>query len=94
MALNEENTINQLQSTTVRTAMIAIVVNVLALVTAFSGVAFDIDLIKTVMEFGLTGVSSVATIYLCWRSIKARISATEKIEPLPWLEAAKNMKKE
>ncbi len=91
--LNEEKTINQLQSSTVKAALIAIVINVLALVTAFTGVAFDIEMIKTVMEFGITAIVNAASIYLGWKAIKGRIFAENKVEPLPWLEAAKTLKK-
>lgn len=94
MSLDATNVINQLQSTTVRAALGAIVVNGLMLVTTFTGITFDVEWIKNILNFGITAFANAATIYLAYRAIKGRIFATKQIEPLPWLEAAKNMKKE
>lgn len=92
--MDAKETINQLQSSTVRASIVNIVISVLSIVTVFTGIAFDVEWIKDAINFGITALGSGASIYLSWKAITGRISATKEIEPLPWLEAAKNMKKE
>ena len=75
--------ITPLQSGTIRAAIGAIVVNMLALVTVATGKAFDITAIQDLVNNGVTlGVNAVS-IYYGIRAIRGRMNATATIQKQP-----------
>lgn len=93
--LDTNETISRLQSSSVRNSLVLIVVNVLALVSVFTGKVFDIDAIKAAMDTWLPLAINAATAYWGWKAYKGRVNATREIEPLPIREEIKSiMKKE
>ena len=92
--MDEKEVISRLQSSTVRSALTLIVVNVLTLVTVFTGKALDIEAIKGAMELWLPIGINLLSVGLGWRAYKGRVNAEKKIEPLPWKDELKSLKKE
>ena len=75
--------ITPLQSGTIRAALKAIAVNLLALVTVATGKAFDIQGVQTLIDNGVTlGVNAVS-IYYGVRAIRGRMNATATIQTKP-----------
>lgn len=79
--LDENETIEKLQSSTVRAALIAMIINILTLFGIFTGKVFDIEAIKQGLELGLPAIINIATVYLGWKAYKGRVSADKKIDP-------------
>lgn len=72
--------IKQLDSSTVRAALIIIVANIFALIKAFTNLDFDLDFIKLVTEQGVNLGISALTILAGYKAYKGRLGATKKIE--------------
>lgn len=89
--LDKENTINQLQSATTRAAIVQVVIGVLTLITAFTGVIFDIESIKAAMEMWLPIATGILTTWYGVKGYKGRIAAESKVVAQPWKTAVKSI---
>ena len=80
MSLDNEETITRLQSTTVRSAIVLIVINVLTLIATFTGRTFDIDAIKSALDTWLPIAIQIASAWFGWKAYTGRVNATKQIE--------------
>ena len=71
--------ISPLQSSTIRAALKAILLNALTLVTMLTGKVFDIGQLQDLLDRGVTLAVNAATIYYGVNAIRGRIAATEPI---------------
>jgi hypothetical protein len=79
MPLDPTAPITPLQSGTIRAALKAIAVNVVAIVAVVTGKALDIDLINQAIDLGVPLIFNGISIYYAYKSIRGRINATETI---------------
>ncbi len=91
--LDPNDTISRLQSGSVRASIIQIVLGVLSIVSVFTGIVFDVEVIKTALENGVTIVTSALSVYLAYKAYKGRVEAQKQIEPLPWRQEIKTLVK-
>lgn len=91
--LDPDHTISRLQSGSVRASIIQIVLGVLSIVSVFTGIVFDIEIIKAALENGVTIVTSAFSVYLAWKAYKGRVEAEKQIQPLPWRQEIKTLVK-
>lgn len=80
MPLDEQDTITRLQSSTVRAALVLIIINVLTLIATFTGKTFDIDAIQNALNTWLPIAIQIASAWFGWKAYSGRVSATQKIE--------------
>ena len=78
--MDDTDPITPLQSATIRAALKAIAVNLLALATAATGKAFDLDAVQELLDGGVTLAVNAVTIYYAVRAIAGRINATQPIQ--------------
>ena len=81
--MDETDPITPLQSATVRAALKAVAVNLLALVTVATGKAFDLDAVNHLIDTGATTAVNVASIYYAWKTYRGRLAATKIIQTKP-----------
>ena len=92
MSFDPDETISRLQSSTVRNALILVIVNVLTIVTVFTGKTLNIEAIKTGLDMGLPLAINVASVWWGWRAYRGRVIADTRIQPLPWKEEIQSLK--
>ena len=81
--MDETDPITPLQSATVRAALKAVAVNLLALVTVATGKAFDVDAVNHLVDAGATAAVNALSIYYAWKAYRGRLKATKVIRPEP-----------
>jgi len=71
--------ITPLQSDTIKAALKAIAVNGIALLTIFTGKAFNVDAINQAIDLGVPMIINGISMYYAYRAIQGRINATKTI---------------
>ncbi len=79
MDLDDSNPLPELQSSTIKACIGAIVINGLTLVTMLTGKTFDIDAIQNAISLGVPMFVNALTMYLSWRAWQGRKNATQVI---------------
>jgi hypothetical protein len=79
MPLDDTDPLPQLQSSTIKAAIGAIVINGLALATMLTGKTFDIEAIQDAINMGVPMAVNALTMYLGWRAWQGRKNATQTI---------------
>lgn len=79
MSLDDQDPISPLQSGTIRAALKAIAVNVVAIIAVVTGKTLDVGVINQAIDLGVPLLANGVSIYYAWRAIRARVNATETI---------------
>ena len=74
-----EQMITPLQSTTIRTLIIGMVIQIITVIGIITGKVFDVHLINTLVDSGYTVLVNGIVVILQWKAIQGRIKATEII---------------
>lgn len=76
------------QSATIRNALAVIILQLVAILGEVTGRVYDLDQIRALLDMGLPMAFNALTLWFGWRAIRARLRATEPVQPptLPWLK--------
>lgn len=77
--MENETPKSALDSTTIKAAISAIVINVLTLVAIFTGRTFDIATIQIGIDYGVPLLVNMASAYFGYQALKGRMNATQPI---------------
>lgn len=77
--MDENDTIKALQSSTFKAALTSFILSALTLVTVFTGIVFDVEFIKAMLEAGITMIPALATMWLAYKAMRGRMAATKPI---------------
>ncbi len=77
--LGEDGPISPMQSATIKAAITAIAINAVTLIAVFTGKTFDIETIKTAIDYGVPMAVNALSMYYGWKAIKGRINATKVV---------------
>lgn len=80
MPLDTDAPISPLQSSTIKSALIAMAPQILLVITAVTGKVYDITVINQAINDGYSLVASGITLYYLYRTIRGRINATQTIQ--------------
>lgn len=75
----ENETKTAWDSTTIKAAVSAIVINVLTLVAIFTGRTFDIATIQAGIDYGIPLIVNMVSAYLGYKALVGRFNATQPI---------------